>query len=77
MTAVLDRVPLDQISTEAREVHFGRTLLTILAGFLFGLGWLAAKAVGLVWLGIAWAGVAVKVGWMEARKTGGRTDGAS
>ncbi len=77
MTAVLDRVPLDRISDEAREVHFGRTLLTILAGVFFGLGWLAAKAFRLVWLAIVWVGVAVKIGWMEARKTGGRTDGAA
>lgn len=77
MTAVLDRVPLDRISADAREVQFGRTLLTILAGIFYGIGWLAAKAVGLLWRAMAWVGVAVKVGWMEARATGGRTDGAS
>lgn len=77
MTAVLDRVPLDRISTEAREVHFGRLVLTILAGILFGIGWLAAKAVALVWRAIAWAAVAVKIGWTEARATGGRTDGSA
>jgi hypothetical protein len=75
MTAVLDRVPIDRISAEAREVHFGRTLLTIFAGVLYGIGWVAAKTVGLVWRAVAWSAVAVKVGWLEARK-GGRTDGS-
>lgn len=75
MTAVLDRVPIDRISAEAREVRFGRTLLTVLAALFFGIGWLVAKAFGLVWVVVAWVGVAVKIGWMEARK-GGRTDGA-
>lgn len=77
MTAVLNRVPLDRISAEAREVHFGRLMLTIVAGILFGIGWLAAKSVALVWRAVAWVAVAVKIGWMEARTTGGRTDGSA
>lgn len=76
MTAVLDRVPIDRISAEAREVRFGRTLLTVVAAILFGIGWLAAKVVGLVWRAVAWCAIAVKVGWLEARK-GGRTDGSA
>lgn len=68
MTAILDRVPLDRISSEAREVHFGRTLLLVLAGLLYGIGWLAAKTFGLLWRAVAWVGVAVKLGWTEARK---------
>lgn len=68
MTAILDRVPLDRISSEAREVHFGRTLLLALAGLLYGVGWLAAKSFTLLWRAVAWMGVAIKVGWTEARK---------
>jgi hypothetical protein len=68
MTAVLDRVPLDRITAEAKDVHFGRTVLTAVAGILYGIGWVAARAVILLWRAIAWAGVAVKVGWMDARK---------
>lgn len=77
MTAVLNRVPLDRISAEAREVHFGRLMLTIVAGILFGIGWLAAKSVALLWRAVAWVAVAVKIGWMEARTAGGRTDGSA
>jgi hypothetical protein len=68
VTTILDRVPVGRISTEAREVHLGRTLLTIIAAVFFAIGWAAAR----VFLALAWCGVAVKVGWQEARKpTGG------
>jgi hypothetical protein len=63
MAKVLEAVPLDRVRAEAREVHPGRTLLTLLVGFFWVLGWLAGNAVtGLVF---CWA--AVKVGYAEAR----------
>lgn len=68
MSDVLDRVPLDRITVEARQAKFGRTLLLVLAGLFYAIGWLAAKAFGLLWFAIAWAGTAVKVGWADARK---------
>lgn len=67
MAIALGRVPLDEINTRAREVHFGRTLLTVIAAVLYGAGWVAAKVFGAVWLAVAWSAVAVKVGWTEAR----------
>lgn len=70
MTSLAERVPVDRITVEARQVHAGRTLLTLLAGFFFLAGWTAAKVVGAVWLGLAWAGTAVKLGWREAREDG-------
>lgn len=63
MATVLERVPVDQITAEAREVSFGRTALTVLAAVFYGIGW----AFGKVWLGFAWAAVAVRTGWREAR----------
>jgi hypothetical protein len=68
MTAVLERVPIDRINAEARDTHFWLTLLKAIAGLLYGIGWVAAKTLGYIWLGLCWAGVAVKVGWVEARK---------
>jgi hypothetical protein len=65
--AVLDRVPVDRITVEARQVEIGRTLLTVVAGLLFAVGWLAAKAVGVIWLALAWSATAVRLGWSEAR----------
>ena len=52
-----------------------RTAVQILAGVLYGLGWMAAKTVGAMWFALAWAAVAVKLGWTDAR-TGGRTRGS-
>lgn len=74
----LDRVPVDRITTEAREVDFVRTLLAVLGGLLYGLGWIAAKTCLLavrvfgrvfaaLWVAAAWAAVAVKIGWVDAR----------
>lgn len=65
---VLDDATLAQISTRARQISFGRTLLTLIAGLLFGLGWVTARVLGLLWLGLAWSAVAIKLGWTEGRK---------
>jgi membrane protein required for beta-lactamase induction len=66
-TDLLARVPVDRITEEARQVHPGRTLLTVIAAILFGLGWLVAKAFGVTWFALVWAAVAVREGWREAR----------
>jgi hypothetical protein len=62
-TRILDRVPLDRIEGEARQVHLGRALLTLLVGLFWALGWLAGKAT----LAIGFAYAAAKVGFTEAR----------
>lgn len=64
----LDDVMVERINTEARQVDFGRVVLTVLAAMLFGLGWIVARAFGVAWLALAWTAVAVKVGWVEGRK---------
>ena len=66
MTTWLDRLPVDDITRQAREIHPGRTVLTWVAGALFALGWLACKVVAVVWLAGAWAFVAAREGWREA-----------
>ena len=62
-TGVLDRVPLDEITGQAREAKPGRTLLTVIAGALFGLGWLTARVFAVLWLALSWSWVAVREGW--------------
>jgi hypothetical protein len=64
----VQRVPVDRISKQAKEVRFWRTVATVLAGLLWGLGWCAAKVCALVWLALAWAVTAVRVGWADARR---------
>lgn len=73
--AWVHRVPVDRITAQAREVRFWRTVLTALAGVLFGLGWLAARGFAAVWLAVSWAVVAVRVGWREGRKPAGTSGG--
>jgi hypothetical protein len=69
MTAVLERVPVDRITAEAKDIQFWRTVLTVLAGLLYGLGWVTAKTFTVLWRAVVWVGVAVKVGWQDARKS--------
>ena len=66
--SLLERIPVDEITVQAREVHFWRTVLTVVAAVLFGLGWAAYKVFAVAWLVLAWTAVAVKVGWQESRK---------
>lgn len=63
-TSVLDRAMVDQITAQARQVSIGRTLLTVIASVLFGVGWVAARS----FFCLAWCAVAVKVGWREGRQ---------
>lgn len=70
MQSVIDRVPVDRITAEAREVTFVRTVLTLVAMVLWGVGWVAGKVLGAIWLALAWSATAVKVGWIEARNGG-------
>lgn len=66
---VLEHVPIDRITAEARQVNFRRFALTLLAGLLWLIGWTAGKALGGVWLALAWSVTAIRVGWAEARPT--------
>lgn len=68
----LGSVPLDRINAEAREVRFTRVLLTLLAGMLFGFGWVAARTCTTVWAAAAWSVTAVRVGWREGMAGRGR-----
>lgn len=78
-SALLDRVHVQDITRQAREIRPGRTLLTWVGALLFALGWLAYKLGAVLWLAGAWAYVGVREGWREARRTGmsrgaGRSD---
>lgn len=81
MTIALDRAA--RVSAEARQVQVGKVLLAALAGVLYGVGWLAGWVVTLLGAlfsvlgrGLVWVGVAVKLGFTDAR-AGGRRDGAA
>jgi hypothetical protein len=67
LDSVLTRVPVDEINREARDIHFWRTVATLLAGLLFAVGWLVAKTFTVLWLAVAWTATAVKVGYQAGR----------
>ena len=64
MTTV--QLPLDEITAQAREVHFGRAILTVIAAVFFAVGWVAARG----FFAVAWCGMAVKLGWQAGRRPG-------
>jgi hypothetical protein len=64
-----DDVLTERITVEARQVHFWRTVLTVVAGILYGVGWLTYKVLAGTWFVLAWCGAAVRVGWQEAHST--------
>lgn len=65
---LLDTQRLDRITAEARQIQFGRVLLTVLASIFYGIGWITARGFGVLWLALTWSAVAVKVGWQEGRR---------
>jgi len=66
--SMTERIPLDRISERARAARPGRTALAVVAGLLFGLGWLAFKACAVAWLAVAWCGSAVIEDWQASRQ---------
>lgn len=68
MASTTHRVPVERITAEARAVHPAHALLTLVAAVLYGIGWLAGKILGALWLAVVWSFTAVKVGWVEATR---------
>jgi hypothetical protein len=69
----LERVPVDRITREAREVQFTRTVLTLIAGLFWLVGWSVGKAFTAVWLALAFIVTAVRLGWSDARPVQSRS----
>ena len=61
MTAVLDRVDLDAIAVQARDVRFGETVLRFAAFLLIMVG----RVLGYAWLVPVWCFLAVRTGWRD------------
>lgn len=66
MSTLLERVDIDRISAEARQVQIGRTLLTLMAAVLYVVGWITAKVLIGIWIVAAWTFTAVRLGWQDA-----------
>jgi hypothetical protein len=61
-TSVLDRVPVDRINRQAAGVRTGHTLLSVVAGLFFAVGWLAGRILPC----LMWCGFAVREGFRDA-----------
>jgi hypothetical protein len=61
-----DRVPLDEITADARQAKPGRAVLALIGGLLFMIGWCIREVCGAAFLAGAWTVSAVKLGWRAA-----------
>ena len=61
MTALTERLDVEAITAQAREVRFGVTVLSAVAWVLI----LAGRVLGYVWLVPVWCFVAVRTGWRD------------
>lgn len=71
---VLARVPVEKISDRAAQIDMGRSMLAVIGGLLYLVGYLPSRAVRA----LAWMGSAIATGWVEGRdpvKSDGGTDG--
>lgn len=50
----------------ARQVRFSTSVLRVIAGFFFLIGWMASH----IWLGIVFCGVCIAEGWASGRPPG-------
>ena len=61
-STLTERISLDDITAQAREVRTGRAILTAIAAVFFAIGWLAGRVVP--WL--LWCCFAVRKGYRSA-----------
>jgi hypothetical protein len=71
VTGLAERVDLERISDQAREVHAGRFVLSLIAALFIGIGWVAR----MVFLGAVWCAFAVQAGWTMAGERPGVSRG--
>lgn len=68
MATVLERIDVERISAEARQIHPGRTLLVVAAAVLYAIGWLTGTLVVGAWVALAWTFTAIRLGWQDAAR---------
>ena len=64
------RTVSEQVETEARELRPHLLALTIVTAVLFAVGWLVGFVFRGIWLVMAWAWTAAKVGFRAGRGRG-------
>ena len=61
MTAITERLSVEEITAQAREVRFGVTVLSGVAWVLIMFG----RLLGYMWLIPVWSFLAVRTGWRD------------
>ena len=61
MTSLTERIPLDEITAQARQVRFGESVLRLAAWLLIMFG----RLLGYLWLVPVWCFLAVQTGWRD------------
>ena len=61
MTALTERLDVESITAQAREVRFGVTVLSGIAWVLIMFG----RLLGFLWLVPVWTFLAVRTGWRD------------
>lgn len=67
LTALLERVPVEEISETAERITPGRVVAALIATPLFVAGWLLAKSAAVAWFAARWVFGCALVGWKHAR----------
>lgn len=70
MTAVLEGVPVDEITARAREIRLGHTLVNMAAFLLIWFG----RLLGYAWLVPVWCFLAVQAGWRDVHPPAVKAD---
>lgn len=65
---MLERIDLDRVTVEAHQIDIGRTLLTVVVGFFWLLGFVVGKVSIAVVAGITFSVAAMRIGWQDAHK---------
>lgn len=66
VTAVLDRVEPESLSTRARQISFSGFLVRVIAAFFFLIGWTLSS----VWFAIVWSALAIGDGFQAGKGAG-------
>lgn len=64
---------LQRVDDRARQLSPAAVVLAVLSAPFYALGWLVGHVVRALWLAVAWACVAVKLGFTDARGAKGGT----
>jgi hypothetical protein len=59
---------VDRVNAQAKDLEFWRTVLTVVAAVLYGLGWVIGWVFKGTWLVLSWCFAAAKVGFLDVHR---------